>query len=489
MFSEVPPKRGILFLELTTLEDYPDEDLHWNFIEKFQNRDTKNLEIYEFHKQCFIFKRVNPKNMMHVLHDDFIGLYHTIRYFSRKSTPGNPDFASFDEDVQIQFLDDFPAMDDFFYKILTKNPLSYKKDLKNLRKIVRFHEAILGISRIATWYQYGFKIPQGPIKGKNISGLYVRQAANFIMHKLNIVDRPAQDSITIISRTVNRLIVNEVPFANYLNSRFPSYNVGFLRNEISSLKEQISLIRRSKIVIGMHGAMLIFSMFLQPKSLLVELYPYAVPPENYTPYKTLCNLPGFNVIYKHWVNTDIKKTVEHPEYPKEHGGTFHLQWDKLEKILLSNTVPPHLCCSDPAWLFRIYQDTWIELEEVGDLIESGLEESKSKNFPEILQIWEAGAIQDISCEGIITSTRIGAIVTGVTITWSEPWNSEQSDYFQLWEHVTFRHYETNRTTIEIYDRTFNFGSYLKFWITPFRQGVSGKQSGPFECQIPFTTKY
>lgn len=46
------------------------------------------------------------------------------------------------------------------------------------------------------------------------------------------------------------------------------------------------------MAIGLHGSILAMAMFLPMGALLVELYPYAVPADNYTPYKTMANLDG-----------------------------------------------------------------------------------------------------------------------------------------------------------------------------------------------------
>lgn len=47
-------------------------------------------------------------------------------------------------------------------------------------------------------------------------------------------------------------------------------------------------------------------MFLPPGSVLLELYPFAVPSENYTPYRTMSQLPGMNLVYRAWENTHEK---------------------------------------------------------------------------------------------------------------------------------------------------------------------------------------
>ena len=52
------------------------------------------------------------------------------------------------------------------------------------------------------------------------------------------------------------------------------------------------------MVIGMHGSILIMTMFCRRGTVFLELFPFGVPPENYTPYKTLAGLSGMGIVYR-----------------------------------------------------------------------------------------------------------------------------------------------------------------------------------------------
>jgi protein O-mannose beta-1,4-N-acetylglucosaminyltransferase len=56
--------------------------------------------------------------------------------------------------------------------------------------------------------------------------------------------------------------------------------------ETHSLSDIIPIIHSSRGVIGMHGSLLSLAGFLKQGSFLVELFPYAVNPEKYTPYRS-----------------------------------------------------------------------------------------------------------------------------------------------------------------------------------------------------------
>lgn len=478
VFSEAPSNRGSVFLELSTLQEHP--KFYWNFIEA-DAFDYKNDEILEFVSPTFFFSRVNPNNIMHFLHDDFLGLYHTIRYFSKHVNDDNLDFEQFDDNRYIQFLDDNGiSYHDFLYQFLTKYPLMYKVDLGKNSSFIRYHEAIVGISRLTTWYQYGFKEPQGPIKNKNVQGYHVRQASNFILHKFNI-ESPKQDTIAILSRRKNRLILNENDLLNQLIFRFPDYKVKFVRNEDSNLKEQIQIVRRSKVLIGMHGSILALSMFLQPGSSLIELFPFAVPAENYTPYKTLCALSGINIRYNSWVNKNESMNVEHPEYPVHLGGFgANLETNVREHILGTKTVPQHLCCSDPFWLFRIYQDTLVNLEEVTDLTQKLLEEKAPQNTNS-LEILNVGRILNPECSESQLHRVDGNTFIYAEISWFAPWNTAVDSY-EVFELLTNRNYASSTSSLKIFEPMVYFGTQLTFWVTPrLKNGATGFRQGPFKC--------
>ena len=157
------------------------------------------------------------------------------------------------------------------------------------------------------------------------------------------------------------------------------------------------MLSRAVLAVGMHGSLLIMAAFLPPGAALLELYPFGVPAENYTPYRTMAGLPGpappllglsramlmqcygvtltpgMNLRYAAWVNTDEARSQSHPDNPPHLGGLAHLTpaertkvgcwrrglWRRVAylsaQIIDAKTVPPHVCCSDPAWLFRIYQ--------------------------------------------------------------------------------------------------------------------------------------
>ena len=119
-----------------------------------------------------------------------------------------------------------------------------------------------------------------------------------------------------------------------------------------------------------------------------------------------------NIIYRSWRNLDVTKTVSHPYREPSLGGIHHLPLKEQWAIKKSEEVKPALCCQDPEWLFRIYQDTIVDVDEVIGVVRDALVERKrrieegwdrvrssslyaSVPYPHALQPSE---IRNVSCE-------------------------------------------------------------------------------------------
>ena len=189
----------------------------------------------------------------------------------------------------------------------------------------------------------------------------------------------ASDSshIVLCSREHNRLIINELDLSMAIARQFKKQVIR-VSMATHTLKEQIQLVSRASALIGMHGSMLILAMFLPPGAKLIELFPFGINPDNYTPYRTLVELPGMNILYASWRNEIEENTVTYPHEAPDVGGIDHLSEEEQDEIMNSKEVPSHLCCSNPYWLFRIYQDTIVDIQSLSSVIE--LTENKQKKL-------------------------------------------------------------------------------------------------------------
>jgi protein O-mannose beta-1,4-N-acetylglucosaminyltransferase len=316
------------FLETSSIDNHP--FFGWNYLEVDPFLDEfKNITVRYEELTHFLFKRLHPRNIMHNLHDDVLNLYYLIKKYNGKATePGRMvlPFSLFAH--RIMMLDPYEGTDSTRpFQYLSNHPLrffSYVTNKDGPNDVTCFRDAIIGSSTVTKWYQYGFfKEPQGPLPSLP-NGNHVREVAEWIAKRMLLplgfdehyptlpppplgpakldnshYDFPETNLIIILSRKANRLMLNEEELATQLTATF-GYETKFVRNEDHSFEEQIKILRRARIVVGMHGSILVMAMFCRRGTVFIEMFPFAVPSEHYTPYKTMSNLPGMDLVYTAW---------------------------------------------------------------------------------------------------------------------------------------------------------------------------------------------
>ncbi|KAJ3076188.1 Protein O-linked-mannose beta-1,4-N-acetylglucosaminyltransferase 2 [Podochytrium sp. JEL0797] len=454
-------------VEISTIEDHPytawSYDQVSQFAPEFQNRRVRYHTDF-----TILFKRFHANNIMHSLHDDVLPLFHHIREVIGGFMNG---FSHFEFDLRnhrIQFVDDYEVTETFRpFQYLTDLPIGRLADLTEDPDLITcFRDATAGVRKLTTWYQYGFSGPQGPIENKFVNGLHVRMVSDFFTSRLGLmtqdyygeandlmlnaakglvvvkngdefgtsktsgVDFVGPDLIIILSRTRNRLIMNEDKLAEHLEKTF-KHQVLLVRNEDHTLEEQIILMRRAKVLVAMHGSIMIMGMFCRKGTVMLELYPYAVPSDNYTPYRTMAQLSGMNLVYRAWENKHPENSVSHPDWPEALGGIAHLSPEEQKTIQDTTTVPSHKCCVDPYWLFRIYQDTTVDIQEISTLLKDALQES-ARLMQTLANTNPMEAIDILP--PAITGPMFNCLGEGrpkdaLWIRWAEPWNGAKPDYY------------------------------------------------------------
>ncbi|XP_070574939.1 protein O-linked-mannose beta-1,4-N-acetylglucosaminyltransferase 2-like [Ptychodera flava] len=354
-------------LDMTSVSDHNTQ--YFDFAD-LNSDDVYKFNVSFYHGNSFLFNRFNPENLMHVLHDDLLPLFVTLAQVTLS------DSLPFDTNTRLLLMDGWPAGENFeLYQVLSDKPVLLKQDLDKYPKgsLVCFRNAFVGLSKSSVWYQYGFSEPQGPLKDTTATATQIRHFTNFIRRRfdLSIGDEESGQYVVLLSRKINRVILNESEVMFALIQEF-GLRVVAIGYETHSLKEQIQIISKASILIGVHGSLLTLSMFLPRWAIVIEIFPYAVNPENYTPYKTLTNLPGMNLVYRAWRNLKEENSVTHPDYPPHLGGIHHLPGSQQNEIMASGEVPLHLCCKDPEWLFRIYQDTFVDIPSFISTVEGAL---------------------------------------------------------------------------------------------------------------------
>jgi len=324
-----------------------------------------------------IFRRFHPDNLMHVLHDDLLPLFYTVSTLPfAESTRWN---GLLPFDFQLVFMEGWdPGPFEDLYDMFSNVKPIYKSNMLSVDYPTCFRESYVGISKYTTWYQYGFVEPQGPIHDIRVSSVDIHRFCRFLRMQLNVTEVPSDSErvIVLLSRRYNRLILNEIDLTFAIAQNFHQ-KVVTVAMETHSLKDMVYLVSKSSILLGMHGSLFALAMFLPKGSTVVELFPYAINPAHYTPYKTLANLHGTDVNYLAWQNMDSTKTVTHPERSWDEGGIVHLSEEQQQRIMSSREVPLHLCCRDAEWLYRIYQDTVVDVDSIISLLKNSVNVQKS----------------------------------------------------------------------------------------------------------------
>jgi protein O-GlcNAc transferase len=83
-------------------------------------------------------------------------------------------------------------------------------------------------------------------------------------------------TITLIDRKEKRHWVDQENLLVRLRKRYPNARVQAIDFAAYSLKEQIRIARKTDILVGIHGAGLTHSLFLEPSSAVIEIFPEGV---------------------------------------------------------------------------------------------------------------------------------------------------------------------------------------------------------------------
>ena len=427
--SGVPADRfSPTLLDMSSVHDHNMQ--YFNYVD-LPASQAGGLQIDFVDNLSLIYRRFNPDNLMHVIHDDLLPMYNTLQMILGNATGGRSEPF----DIQLVFMEGWSPGDYInLYEIFSTQKPVFKSDLQSQSHITCFRDAYVGITKATTWYQYGFRIPQGPIPNHAVSAHEVRQFTNYMRHRLHIADQQiphGEGYVVLLSRKHNRLILNEVELtmslARELKTKIVSVGV-----ETHSAAEMIGILSRAVVLVGMHGSLLTLAMFLPPGGILVELFPYAVNPNNYTPYRTMTELPGMGLLYRPWRNMHAANTITHPDRPWETGGITHLSQAEQDRITTSIEVPRHLCCRDPEWLFRIYQDTLVDIPSLLTLIHQSLEQRTQLLNSNAFQVEDFLAqriypsqVENLRCEPGKGSNNLNLnslTPPSLFVAWDPPWN-------------------------------------------------------------------
>ena len=454
-------------LDLTSVDDHNTQ--YFNFVDFPASSIGVHFHDIELKKYpALLFHRFNPSNLMHVIHDDLLPLWLTIKLSFASQLHSSLQLVMMDGRDQGPWFE--------LYQFFSKN-IFLKADALN-RELVCFTDIVVGLSKESTWYQYGFKVPQGPIADSKASRYHLSLfAEEFLSHYE--CKKGSKHNVVLISRKQSRCILNEMEVSIALANYF-KMEVTFLDFELHVFNEAICMVRNSVALVGMHGAELSLALFLQPGSAVVELFPYGVKPDQYTPYRTLAAIQGLQ--YVSWQNSNPRNTLSYPNRPPELGGISHLSKSMQDKILSSTEIPEHLCCSNPFWLHRIYQDTMVDtssLEISLSMLKSNIDHVDQSQQP----VLYPDAVQQPTC--YILKHEDGRLA--LRIKWLPPINAKYIGGSNLKYQVLIqRDEDINVSAYELGETEFSleniaFDKHCKLWIRCILKDIVGPLSTTVSC--------
>ena len=454
-------------LDLTSVDDHNTQYFNYvDFPASSVGVDFKDIELVE--SPSLLFHRFNPNNLMHVIHDDLIPLWMTLKLLFTPSGYSPVQLVMMDGNEKGPWFE--------LYQLVSKSIL-LKDDVQKW-ELTCFKDIVVGLSKETTWYQYGFKVPQGPITEHTVSRSHLSLFAHEFMSNYKCREDDKQ-SVVLISRKQTRRILNQLEVSITLANFFKK-EVAFLDFELQSVDDAICMIKNAVGLVGMHGAELILALFLPPGSAIVELFPYGINPDNYTPYKTLARIKGLE--YVAWRNINPENTQSYPDRPPKQGGISHLPKSLQDKISSSTEVPKHLCCDDPFWLHRIYQDTFIDTTSLEACL-SKLKSSQEEKSTSLEPLLYPDVVQQPSC--LISRYEDGAVE--LRISWLPPINakyvgSDDLKYqvlVQRDEDINVSAYELSNT--ELLLKNIEFKRHCKLWIRCKLEDIVGALSRTVNC--------
>lgn len=98
--------------------------------------------------------------------------------------------------------------------------------------------------------------------------------------------------------------------------------------------------------------------------------------------------------------------------------------EEREKVKTTLDVPMHKCCTSPYWLYRIYQDTIVDLTEVSNLIVEGLVESKKNVLANLDSVdWHRSKILPLPVSDMFCMDYMSNRPGELWVAWYPPWNN------------------------------------------------------------------
>lgn len=444
-----------------------------------KSSEKKGQRNYVYMEQlpAFIIHRFKPDNLMHVIHDDLMPLYFTIQSIFDKTFIKKKQFlvVSTDE-YQESVIDDW-------YNLFSGSSLVR---LSFAKETICFRDAYVGLHRATLWFNYGFRQPQGPYLNDNFN---VNGLKNFVDFSLNEWQTKLKSTckfkfkctkVVVLVRSQTRKILNldflieslkKAHMDSYPYKELEIVEVDLAVHDMSSI---LSHIRQAKLLVGMHGAGMILSIFLPPSSAVVELFPFGINPENVSFLKALLQQQqSLELHYEVWQNEDRASSIPGQQNDPLLGSIVHLPVTVQNQIKNLSKVPAVKCCHDPAYLYFINHDTFVNDKIYQPLHEAFIKTSRGKSVANFL-------LSRLMFPALPSYVNCKICGQSAIIEWGPISNAEENE--GVWFQITLLHGE-HFVVVNVTNSVSNIHSIqlnqtalvAQVWFQPFNtQNVGGQ---------------
>ena len=345
-----------------------------NIVFDYVDYPAKDVEIpeheYRYYQRgkYFMTSRISGYNIAHDIHDVLMPLFFSMNLSQQ---------SELSHSLILNFRNEMIGDSEELYNIFSAKQPILQLDFEHFmpsQSVVCFEDVTTGlVSNISLWYQWGMaEKHEGPLPNPKVTPEHFREFKDYVIQKLGIRDVTECPSMmpygVLFSRKRHRKILNQKALIGSIENEF-QLTMQVVSLEEDSVKEIIRQLSCARLLVSMHGALMILSMFLPRGAMVVEMYPYAINPDFYQVYKRMLELQDLDIEYIAWRNMNVSESVIPSGY---YFLINELDVEERSAILSRTEAPRKICCTDPEWEFRIYQDTRVNVTEVIDLLKDKL---------------------------------------------------------------------------------------------------------------------
>ena len=273
-----------------------------------------------------IKREENITNLWHSLMEIF-SLYMTLDVLrmTKNSDTNMPFFAARDvEQSQIVILDDYdegPYWD--LWTVFAKKPMT-RLQSTNLDPPLDAGNLIVPLPGGSNpLWQGDWKVHS--CENCQLLHTFCHRMLNFYDIKDNLEMDSGPLVLTYINRTETRRLIDQEAYINTLKASLQDVHIEVVDFAPLALPEQLMIVRRTDILVGVHGAGLTHGMFLRPGSTMVEILP---PGLDHRGFRNLARLAGHRYFSSHAL-----KTPEGAELEDWHNSDVYLEEERFVDLI------------------------------------------------------------------------------------------------------------------------------------------------------------